>query len=34
MWARVKVVMQQFFGFVRKKSMEEVIGIGEQLLAD
>jgi hypothetical protein len=32
MWARAEVVVQQCFGFIRKKSVEEVIGVGEHWL--
>jgi hypothetical protein len=29
MWAKAEVTVQQCFGFVRKKSVEEVIAVGE-----
>jgi hypothetical protein len=29
MWVRAEVILQQCFGFIRKKSVEEVIAVGE-----
>jgi hypothetical protein len=29
MWTKAEVIVQQCFGFIRRKSVEEVIAVGE-----